>query len=311
MIVTVTLNPSLDEWIRLPALRLGALNRAAAFVRYPGGKGINVSRVVHELGGATIAYTLAGGDDGVILCAAMEQLGVPHRCVMIRKGTTRNNYKIQTEHPRALTEVNTAGPPVGSHTLMKLQRMLLRHRPRPRSVVLSGSLPPEVPVTIYARWIRALRQRGILTALDASGAALRHGLRAQPWLVKPNRQETEELLGMGLTDNRAVWNAVQRLAASRAQIVLLSLGAGGAVMATADGVWRAKAPTVRVDSPVGAGDSMVAGFVLGWTRRGHLLEALRLGVAAGSASVMTPGTELCHRADVARLRPRVVIRRLA
>jgi len=312
MIVTVTLNPSLDEWIRLPSLRVGGLNRAAACARYPGGKGINVSRVVHELGGATFAYALAGGDDGHILCASMDRLGVPHRCVMVHgKGTTRTNYKIQIARPRSLTEVNTPGPPVAPRTLLKLQRMLLSHRPRPRCVVLSGSLPPGVPPTIYAQWMRRLHQQGLPTVLDASGSALRHGLRARPWLIKPNRQEAEELLGYRLTSARMVQRAAQQLAETRADMVLVSLGREGAVLATADGVWRATAPAVRVDSPVGAGDSMIGGFVLSWARHRRLLEAFRLGVAAGSACAMTPGTELCHRADVVRLQSRVVIRRLA
>ena len=128
MIATVTLNPSLDEWMRLPSLAVGKLNRAGDFVRYPGGKGINVSRVAHELGEPTIAYGLAGGADGRMLRGLMRQMDIRHVFVDVN-GNTRNNYKILTETPRGLTEINTAGPRVTASELSLLKRLALGQKP--------------------------------------------------------------------------------------------------------------------------------------------------------------------------------------
>jgi 6-phosphofructokinase 2 len=312
MIATVTLNPSLDEWVELATLRVGGLNRAAGFERYPGGKGVNVSRVIRELGGPTVAFALSGGEDGIILRKLLQRLRVAHQFVPVR-GCTRNNYKIVATASGRLTEINTAGPRVSAGSLRALRRRILRLGPRLSGVALSGSLPPGAPVSIYARWIRVFQARGIPTVLDGSGSALRQGLAARPWLMKPNRLEAEELLGRRLSSRRALVGAIRLLVGKGAQQVILSLGKEGALFGARalPGVWFARAPAVRVQSAVGAGDSVVGGFLVGWMRRRSPVEAFRLGVACGAATAMTPGTELCHRADVRRLVGQVEIRRLA
>lgn len=311
MIATVTLNPSLDEWVRLKTLKLGELNRASHMVRYPGGKGINVSRVVRELGGQTVAYALAGGDDGEWLHRLLNHVRIRHAFVRV-DGSTRNNYKIQTA-THHVTEINTAGPAVTSASVQQLLRRLLRRRPVPRYAALCGSLPPGASPLTYHRWIRALRHRGIFTALDTSSAALRHGLTAHPWLVKPNRQEAETVLGNRLTGRRALLAAMRELLSRGPTLVILSLAREGALLASAASreVWWAQPPAITTNSAVGAGDSLVGGFLYGAMKRLPLLAAFQLGVACGTAAAMTPGTELCHHGDVKRLVPRVRIRRLA
>ncbi len=311
MIATVTLNPSLDEWMELPALRVGELNRASGFARYPGGKGINVSRVVHELGGKTVAFGLAGGADGLVLRMLMNRLSIRHEFVEIG-GLTRNNYKVRTLHPPALTEINTAGPAVAHAALRALERRLVTHRPRPRCAALSGSVPPGAPAAIYARWVRLLKRLGIPAVVDASGPALAHCLLARPWLIKPNRQEAEELLRTRLTRMSQLVRGVQSLLHQGPAVIVLSLGRDGALLACAEpsGVWVAHPPSVKAASAVGAGDSLVGGFLVGWMDGTPLLEAFRLGVACGTATAMAPGTELCHRADVHRVLRRITIRRL-
>ena len=301
MILTVTLNPSLDEWAWLPRLRVGALNRAARAARYPGGKGINVSRVAHELGYPTVALALAGGDDGEILSRLLSQQHIAHQFVTV-PGSTRNNYQIQTETPPILTQVNTPGPRVSAAVLARLSLRLATLAASAQAVVFSGSLPPGAPPSTYRRLIARLNRR-VLTVLDASGPALRDGLRARPWLIKPNRQEAEELLGYRLRRARDVLRGAQALCERGAQHAIISLGGAGAVLASAKTrqVWRAQAPAVRVQSAVGAGDALVAGFVVGWLRTRSLEEAFRLGMACGSATVLTPGTELCHQSAVERL----------
>ena len=312
MIATVTLNPSLDEWMQLASLRVGSLNRAVGFARYPGGKGLNVSRVVRELGGRTVAFGLAGGEDGLILRERINRLTIPHEFISVA-GSTRNNYKIVTRRPDGLTEINTQGPRVSARVLRALERRLLGRRPRPGVVALSGSLPPGAPAMIYYRWIRALRRRGIAAVLDASGSALRHGVRARPWMIKPNRQEAEELLGRRIRGLAGAARAVRQLLDAGPEIVILSLGPEGALLASSapSGVWFARPPAVALASAVGAGDSLVGGFLVGRMQGRPLLEAFRLGVASGTATAMTPGTELCHAADVRRLLRRVAIRQVA
>jgi fructose-1-phosphate kinase PfkB-like protein len=149
--------------------------------------------------------------------------------------------------------------------------------------------------------------------LDGSGEAFRRGLAGRPWFVKPNRREAEEVLGRRLTTTRQVIDAVRQLIRRGPQVVVVSRGEDGAVMGTAAErtVWIAEAPRVTVRSTVGAGDSLVAGFVAGWLRTKSLEEAFRLGIACGTATVLTPGTELCRAADVRRLVPRVRVRRLS
>lgn len=312
MILTVTLNPSLDEWIKLAALRMGELNRASYFMRYAGGKGINVSRVIRELGGRTLALGFAGGEDGLILHALMNRLKVAHDFVAIA-GATRNNYKIETQKPNRITEINSPGPRITAANLSALTRRVKRSLSNSRCIVLSGSLPPGAGLDSYARLIRLARQKAVAAVLDASGEALRLGLAATPWLIKPNKQEAEELLGhrIGESQNHLA-KAVKALLKLGPRMVILSLGKEGALMGekSTGSVWRARSPKVRAQSSVGAGDSLVAGFVLGWQQKQSLPEALRLGIACGAATALTPGTELCHVGDVRRLLPRVRIKPL-
>lgn len=309
-IATVTLNPSLDEWIHLPSIKVGALNRASGFARYVGGKGINVSRVIRELKGNTQAFGFAGGDDGLMLREFLNDLKIPHHFVEIQ-GSTRNNYKIHTDSPRALTEINTAGPKVNRQDLRLLEQHWCTRRFS--CVVFSGSLPPGVPDTAYREWISRIQERGIRTVLDASGKALKEGIKAKPWLIKPNRQEAEELLGLSIGTLGQAADAAVLLLKRGLKTVILSMASRGAVLAADDPfqVWRALPPAVSVNSAVGAGDSLVAGFVFGYFRKQSLPEAFRLGIACGAATATAPGTELCHFRDVKRLLPRVAVKQIA
>jgi 1-phosphofructokinase family hexose kinase len=308
MIVTLTLNPSLDEWIHLPTLRLGQLNRAVSFQRYPGGKGINVSRVLHELRRPTVAMGVIGGYDGQLLVRMLERIGIDHRFVTVT-GVTRNNYQLKTDRPPAITQVNAPGPQVSARTLAQVRRALLDGHSRVEAYVLSGSLPPGAPTATYAQLLRALHRVGARTVLDSSGAALREGLAAAPWMAKPNREEAEELLGRRLRQRADAIEAAEHLADATASVVILSLGREGAVLAAREPravLWADPLP-IRARSTVGAGDSLVAGFVSEWLRTRSWSKALAMGIACGAATAMTSGTELCHRADVVRLRPKVRI----
>ncbi len=308
MIVTVTLNPSLDEWVWVPRLEMGSLNRAVRFERYPGGNGINVARGLHELRVQTTAVALAGGSEGKLLRELLTGQEIACRFVAIR-GTTRNNYSVQSSTPRAITQINSPGPQVARRDLQRLERLVHRLGAGSRGVVFSGSLPPGAPPTTYARLLRLIRKDQVVTVLDASGASLRHGLSARPWLIKPNRHEAGELLGATLRMRREVVAAARELARRGPRCVIISMGAEGAVLASAapETALFAASPRVKTDSPVGAGDSLVAGFLVEWLRSRSWPQALRWGVACGAACAMTPGTSLFRRADAARLLRRVVV----
>lgn len=309
MIATVTLNPSLDEWIELEALTVGGLNRAAGFARYPGGKGLNVSRVVRVMGGATHAIGVAGGADGDILRRLVRGLRIPHTFLPV-PGTTRNNYKIRLRKPHSFTEINTPGPVLPRAVLAALTRRLTRLPRSTDCLVLSGSLPPGCPPAVYAGWIRRFRSR-LPVVLDASGQALRLGMRARPWLIKPNREEAEQALGRRIRGRRGALQAARALLGLGPAVVILSMGAEGAILASRGPdrarCWLAVPPKVTVRSAVGAGDSLVGGFLSGWAKGRPLVEAFRLGIACGAATAMSPGTELCHRPDVLRLVKRVTV----
>jgi 1-phosphofructokinase family hexose kinase len=229
VVATVTLNPSLDEWVQLEVLRAGELNRAEHFARYPGGKGINVSRVIHELGGKTIAYGLSGGDDGRLLQNLLREIGIRHAFVAVG-GATRNNYKLLTRRPRQLTEINTPGPRVSAKQLLRLKSLVCNRLPKPRLLVLSGSLPPGVLPGTYRGWISDARRRNIPAILDASGQALRKALSARPWLIKPNRQEAAECLAQHLDSMQQAIRGAAALRRMGPQAVVLSLGAQGALL---------------------------------------------------------------------------------
>ena len=311
LIATLTLNPSLDELFTLERLVADDLNRAESMARYPGGKGINVARVVRELAGRTAAYGFVGGRDGQWLADALDAMGVPHRFTRIG-GTTRNNLKILTRRPPREWQINSPGPRIRRAEQQALVRAMAACRPRPAWWTFSGSLPPGVPADIYRRLIVLAHRAGISCALDADGAALAQGVRARPEFIKPNRREAERLVGQGLRDARDAARAAAALVRQGVGTAVISLGAEGAVLASreVEGAWRASSPSVRVRSTIGAGDSLVAGFVTGRVRGVSVLEAFRLGVTCGAACVMTPGTELCHRRDVLRLLPRVRLHRV-
>ncbi len=311
LIATLTLNPSLDEVYTVQRLDPHDLNRAEAMQRYPGGKGINVARVVHELGGATRAHGFAGGRDGQWLADAMDRLGVPHRFTRI-DGTTRNNVKIVVCRPHREFQINTPGPRIAIAELRRLLRDMRVSDPSPAWWVFSGSVPPGVPPAIYRQLVAWAHQQRIPCVLDADGPALRAGLLAHPTCIKPNRAEAERLLGRRLRSLEAVGRAAHALARRGIEHVIISLGRAGAVLAarSTNDVWLARSPVVRVRSTIGAGDALVGGFLLALARGAAATEAFRHGVACGAACVMTSGTELCHRADVRRLLPRVRVRRL-
>ena len=292
MICTVTLNPSLDYTVTLERLQPGGLNRADAETVRPGGKGLNVARMVDRLAQRVQALAFAAGDTGRMLAAQLAEEGLPAELLWAGGGRTRINVKILADSE---TEINGRGPALGPAEMEQLSGRLA-DRKAGDWVVLAGSLPAGLPADTYAQLLAPLAARGVRAVVDAEGEVLLHALTARPFLVKPNRPELEGLVGRSLRSRQDILAAARVLQRKGASNVLVSLGKEGAMLLTENGEdWFCPAPEGEMRNSVGAGDSMVAGFLAGWLTTGRWEDALRLGVAAGSATAFSSGIAALDR----------------
>lgn len=300
-IVTLTMNPALDENSSVEYIFSDAKLRCQAPLLEPGGGGVNVARAVTRLGGEALAVYAAGGPSGDLLGNLLEQEAVP-RLVIPIAGWTRRNVNVRENATGRQYRFVFPGPTLSENEWRRCLDTLERVRPRPEFVVASGSLPPGVPVDFYARVAGIARELEARFVLDASGDPLRLAVVEGVFLVKPSLDEFQQLTGGGALAESGLAEAARHLIAKgHCEAVVLSLGGGGALWVTAAREERLGAPAVPVASSVGAGDAMVAGIVLCLARGKSLPEAVRFGVAAGAAAVMNPGTQLCRREDTERL----------
>ena len=298
MIYTVTFNPALDYAVYLDTLEMGALNRAGGETLRCGGKGINVSVVLRNLGMDTRALGFLAGFTGRVIALWLEQMSVQNDFIMLPAGMSRINIKLKTG---VETEINGQGPDIPPQALDALFAKLDRIS-KGDTLVLAGSIPASLPADVYERILSRLSGRGIRCVVDASGPLLLNVLQYRPFLIKPNEAELSELCGVPLTpgDLTGVKACAARLQERGARNVLASLGPNGALLLTEDGKFlhqEAAAGTVR--NSVGAGDSMVAGFLTGLHLTGSYREALRMGAAAGAATAFSD--RLATRQEVEEL----------
>jgi 1-phosphofructokinase len=283
MIYTLTLNPALDYALYLPAFTEGKTNRSAREQLDFGGKGINVSYILHQLGVPTVALGFIAGFTGEALRAMLEREGIPCEFIALERGITRINVKIKSEKE---SEINAQGPDIPPEALEKLYDRLDRLGAGD-TLLLAGSVPASLPKDIYETILVRLDGKGVRYAVDAEGQLLLNVLKYRPYLIKPNRAELCGLVGRELTDDADVACAARGLQSLGAQNVLVSLGGEGALLLDEQGaVHRAPAVGGRPVNTVGAGDSMVAGFLAG-APLGYDY-ALRLGLAAGGATATSP-----------------------
>jgi 6-phosphofructokinase 2 len=309
MISTVTLNPSLDKTVTVEELVVDEANRWTSLRRDAGGKGINVSRVIHELGGETIAYGFIGGFDGETLKHLLRQQGVPFDLTSIKR-EIRSNFIITDLKTCRQTRIDAPGPHISRDELRKLIDKITRIKIKPDFLVFAGSVPPGVPADIYRQLIEKAKESGIKTVLDSDNTWLKEGIKAKPNVIKPNVHEAEELLELKLRDERAIIEAVKTLVSKGIDVATISRGKDGLIVATKEKVLKVTSPQVEVRSTVGAGDSAIAGLVLKLSQGHRIEEASQWAAAAGAAATLTPGTELCRREDVERLFPQVKVKRL-
>jgi 1-phosphofructokinase len=284
MIATVTFNPSLDYIVSVPSFRTGTLNRTTDEAVYPGGKGINVSIILHHLGVETKAYGFLGGYLGSVLEKMLEDYGIENDFITVPDGMTRINVKLKSEKE---TEINGRGPLIGEKELQALYVRLSKLH-EGDTLVLSGSIPAGMKPTTYADIMQLLEKNEIKIVVDATGDLLTHSLSHHPFLIKPNRDELGDIFSREITTDEQVRHYAKTLQKYGASNVLVSLGKDGALLVDEDGMCHErKAPQGTVVNSVGAGDSMVAGFLAGFMTTGQYDKALDMGIAAGSASAFS------------------------
>jgi len=310
-IVTLTINPAVDIFVNVARVEPTAKMRCSAPKRDPGGGGINVARVVHRLGGDVAAIYPTGGAIGKLLHRLLEREGIDS-IVTPSHVETRENFTAFEADTGLQYRFVLPGSPLHRPEWEAVLDKLTGLPDRPRIVVASGSVPPGVPDDIYAEVARRARKLGAEMVIDTSGPALAAALAEGVTLIKPNQNELSEFAGRPLETDADRLAACRKLIGDgRARMVALTLGEQGAMLVTRERALRAAPMQIEVASTVGAGDSFLGGLVAALAGSEPLDTAFRLAVAAGSAAVTSPGTELCSDDDVRRLMPRVAVTELA
>ena len=306
-ILTLTINPALDKSTVIDRVVPEHKLRCRNPVYEPGGGGINVSRAIKKLGGQSMALFTSGGPNGNILDSLLQKEKITHRSISIGEWT-RESFAVLEESTGLQYRFNMEGPTLHETEWEEAINMVWQEKPRPDYIVGSGLLPPGVPQDFYARLAQTGRDLGARVIIDTSGEPLRLALQGHPFMIKPNLRELGMLADRELESTQEQDEvAMEIVVKGQSDVVVVSLGAAGSLLATRNGLQRLKAPEVPVLSKIGAGDSMVAGIVVGLVSDKTITDAVRYGVAAGTAAVMSPGSELCNLDDTERLFPQVAL----
>lgn len=297
MIYTVTFNPAIDYVVRLATpLQAGAINRAAGEDCVLGGKGINVSGVLAQLDCPSVALGFVAGETGAWLERGLAAQGLQTDFIALPAGMTRINVKIKADQE---TELNGAGPDIPPEAAEALFHKLDALQ-KGDVLVLAGSIPASLPNDTYETILSRLQGHGVRAVVDASGPLLARVLPYHPFLIKPNHHELAEIVGRSLSGDREIAGAARELQAKGARNVLVSMAGDGALLVDENGEqYRIGVPKGRVINSVGAGDSMLAGFLAGYLQTGSYRAALKLGTACGSATAFSLG--LATREEIDRL----------
>ncbi|MBN1322911.1 MAG: 1-phosphofructokinase [Methanotrichaceae archaeon] len=308
MIYTITLNPALDRTIWVDRIREDESNRIEEEHRYAGGKSIDVSKVLKNLGLDSVALGFVGGFAGRELEGRLLNEGIQSDFIRV-SGETRINiiiHEMETKHQVAF---NARGPQVQPHELMELVDQVSSLR-NADIITIGGSLPRGVTPEIVRKLITMAKKGQTKVFLDVDGEALKVGIEAGPHIIKPNIHELSHLLGRELTNIEDILVAAREINKKGVEIVLVSMGARGILMVTEDEEQIALPPQVEVKNTIGAGDSSVAGFILGLVSGKELKECLAFAAAAGTATTLSHGTALCRKEDFDRILPQVQLKEL-
>jgi len=310
MIVTVTLNPTLDKALSVARLEPGAVHRARFLRQDLGGKGINVSQALRALGLPSLILGFVGGSTGEVMRRGLAAEGFDTAFIEV-PGETRQNLTLLDESAGIYTKINEPGPQVTSAELAALLAQVEALAAPGDLWAFCGSLPPGAPAELYARLIGTVQARGSQAFLDTSGRALTEGWGAAPFAVKPNSEEASEALGGAIEGDAGHASAARRLQTGGTRLVCLSRGAEGAIVALDEALVAAYPPGVQARSPVGAGDAALAGLIWAVTEGCDAAETARRAVACGTAAAMQEGTGVGDRSLVEQLLPQVEVRAIA
>ncbi|MDP9378100.1 MAG: 1-phosphofructokinase family hexose kinase [Actinomycetota bacterium] len=317
MILTVTLNTAVDKTLAVPNFRLGRRHRTVEQTTMPGGKGVNVARILKALGQPVIATGMAGGPTGTRIVEQLTQLSVLSDFVRIGE-ESRTNTSVIDPTTGDQTEINERGPRITEHEVELFTDKLLYLAKGATLCVFAGSLPRHVDVEIYAQLITELRRRGVYTVVDTDGEPLRRAVRAEPDVISPNVAEAEELVGHEFNEEEDSIDAIDQMVRMGAREVIMTTPEGcfANVLAGDPGAGRelyrvCLSTAIEVRATVGSGDAFLAGFVAGLYGGRSRVEALSYGVACGAESTRHLGAGLLDPASVERLVPRVEVERLA
>lgn len=284
MIYTVTFNPSLDYIVSVDNFTLGKVNRTNKEIMFPGGKGINVSIVLNNLGKESTILGFSAGFTGNEIRRLVSEMGLNDDMIEINEGMSRINVKLRSNEE---SELNGMGPKIGDDEIKALYAKLDNLK-EGDVLVLAGSIPSSMPENIYSDIMKYLEGRGVLIAVDATKDLLMNVMPYHPFVIKPNNHELGEIYGVELKDKKEVALYAKKLQEKGARNVIVSMAGDGAVMVTENGdVYESEAPKGKVVNSVGAGDSMVAGFIYGYLTTGDYKQSFKYGISAGSASAFS------------------------
>lgn len=310
MILTITLNPSLDRVVWVDKLSRDDSVRIRKEKHYAGGKGIDASRVIKSLGGSTVAMGFLGSFNGLHLEGLLINEGVNCNFIKIA-GETRSNIIIFSEEEQGHIALNSSGPEITPYDIALLFQKIDNLSVLPSYVVIGGSVPQGIQPDIYAQLIHKFRSQGVKVALDADNEALRLGIEESPFLIKPNEHEFARLIGREIeTDEEYIQLARDLIINKGIEIIILSRGAKGLFVITKDEAYSIVPPKIKVNSTIGSGDSTLAAFLLGLENNKTILESGIMGVAAGAGTAMSPGVELVDRFDYDNLIGQVMHQKL-
>lgn len=311
MIAAVCMNPCFDRTVEVDGIRVGEVNRVRASRTDVGGKGVNVARAAARLGLEAVCIGVMGRENAEGFTRLMDEENMRHSFMKVA-GSVRTNVKVVSRDGQPVTEINESGAPMCEEDVERFCRMALSAAQGSAWCILTGSVPPGCPKGIYGELIERLGSKRCI--LDADGEALVEGCKAKPFLIKPNLSELQGIVGAPMNDLGDVIEGARRFLDMGVENVVVSMGNEGAVLVVADksdrmGFQTYFAPTVEVEvkSTVGAGDAMVSGLLYGLEKTGNIRDAFRYGVAAGTASVMTEGTQLIRVADFEAVLDQVLV----
>jgi 1-phosphofructokinase family hexose kinase len=307
LILTLTLNPAIDRTISVDRLAFEDRAYINSTGESPGGRGINAACVVHSFGSATEAVITSGGAVGARMQELLRSCGYPVAIVPIQN-ESRTNLTITDRHGLTVN-LNEAGPRMEKSEIARVEKVVREKLEAASWLMLAGSLPPGVPSNFYAKLIGTARERKVKTLLDCDGDALREGIEARPTVVSPNQQEAERLLSRALLTRGHFLDAVKRIREMGPENVVLTLGSRGAMGAFGNRMVEAVPPRVDAVSPIGSGDALAAAFVWAMERKKDPADALRWGVATGTASSLLPGLRFASRQQAEEMYGRVEVKK--